>query len=77
VRLRLGSEDGDNDVTIAVAASYVGQLVFPTPLSWNAGTGPAAGLQFAQFPLTRVGDDLTNDTLAEDLGVLAVILTRG
>lgn len=75
VRLRLGSEDGDNDVTIAVAASFVGNLTFPTPLSWSAGSGPFDGLQFVQFPLTRVGDDATNDTLAEDLGVLAVILT--
>lgn len=77
VRLRLGSEDGDNDINIAVAGVFIGNLVFPTPLSWSAGSGPFAGLQFAQFPLTRVGDDAVNDTLAEDLGVLAVILTNG
>ena len=77
VRLRLGSEDGDNDVTIAVAASFLGELDFPTPLSWSPGSGALAGLQFSQFPLTRVGDDATNDTLAEDFAVLAVILTNG
>ena len=77
VRLRLGSEDGDNDVTIAVAASFLGELDFPTPLSWSPGSGALAGLQFSQFPLTRVGDDATNDTLAEDFAILAVILTNG
>lgn len=76
VLLRLGAEDGDNDLVIAVAESHVGNLVFPTPLSWSAATGPFAGLQFTQFPLTRVGGDVT-DTLAEDLGVLAVVLTNG
>lgn len=77
VRLRLGDEDGHNDVTIAVVASFLGELDFPTPLLWNPGSGVLAGMQFAQFPLTRVGDDAVNDTLAEDFGVLAVILTNG
>lgn len=77
VLLRLGAEGGSNDLTIAVAASYVGNLEFPTPLSWSAATGPfAPDLQFTQFPLSRVGGDGA-DTLAEDLGVLAVILTNG
>ncbi len=76
VVFRLGSEDEENDVTVAVAASFVGNLTFPTPLSWSAGSGPFAGLQFAQFPLTRVGDTGA-DTLAEDFAVLAVILTNG
>lgn len=76
VRLRLGSEDGDDDLVITVAAAFIGNLVFPTPLSWSAASGPFAGLQFSQFPLCRVGGDVT-DTLAEDLGVLAVVLTPG
>lgn len=38
--------------------------------------GPA-GVTTSQFPLTRVGDDATNDTLAEDFAILAVILTNG
>lgn len=75
VRLRLGALDGDNDVTVAVAGVYVGPLEFPTPLTWSAGSGAFAGLQFAQFPLNRVGDDATNDTLDDDLAILAVAVT--
>lgn len=76
VRLRLGAADVENDVTIAVAGAFVGDLDFPTPLSWSAASGPFAGVQFVQFPLNRLGGDGA-DTLAEDFGVLAVVLTNG
>lgn len=76
VVLRLGAEDGDNDVTIAVAAAYVGVPVFPTPLSWSAGSGQFAGWQFVQFPLSRVGGNGA-DTLDDDLAILSVAVTPG
>lgn len=76
VVLRLGAEEGDNDVTIAVAAAYVGIPAFPTPLSWNAGAGQFAGWQFVQFPISRVGGDAA-DTLDDDLAILSVAITPG
>lgn len=76
VVFRLGDEGGDNDVTVAVAGAFVGELAFPTPPQWAAASGPFAGLQFAQFALSRIGGNGA-DTLAEDLGVLAVVLTKG
>lgn len=76
VRLRLGSEDGDDDVVVAVAAAYVGVPAFATPLTWTPGSGGFAGLQFAQFPLCRVGGDVT-DTLDDDLAILSVVCTPG
>lgn len=76
VRLRLGALDGDNDVTIAVASGvFHGAVTFPTPPSWSAGFGPSVGLQFAQFPLNRLGDDVL-DTLDDDLAVLSVFVTE-
>lgn len=78
VLLRLGSEGGSNDVTITVTGSYIGNLSFPTPLSWSAASAgtPFAGLQFTQFPLSRIGGDAA-DTLDDDFAVLAVVLTPG
>lgn len=73
VRWRLGDEGGDNDVVTTVTGTYVGDLDFPTPMTWYPQTtGALAGYQFAQFPLNRIG---TNDTLVDDFAVLLVIVT--
>jgi hypothetical protein len=72
VRFRLGDEGGDNDCVVNVAANYFGPLEFETDLVWAPGTGVLSSAQFVQFPLSRIG---TNDTLAEDFGVLLVIVS--
>lgn len=75
VKLRLGSEQGTNDVTIDVAGSYVGELGFAVPPTWTPASGAFADYQFAQVPLSRIVH--TNGGLDENFAVLALAFTEG
>lgn len=67
--------DAEADDIAVASGVFHGAVTFPTPLSWSAGFGPSVGLQFAQFPLNRLGDDVL-DTLDDDLAVLSVFVTE-
>lgn len=71
------SQGGTSDaVTIAVAASFVGELAFPTGPTWAPGSGVLSGFQFAQLILHRDGGHVA-DTLTQGFAVLFVVLTPG
>lgn len=78
VLLRFGSEGGSDDAVITVSGGfYIGNPGFATGPSWTvAGAGPFYGLQFCQYPLSRIGGDAL-DTLDDDLAVLALAVTNG
>ena len=74
--VRWGCAGTSDVVEVEVAAFYVGELAFPTGLTWSAGSGEFAHLQFAQLPLVRVGTH-NNDDLEQGISVCKLIVAEG